>query len=325
MSEIPEPTSPKPKKPARPFRGAVFRGLAIALPPLLTVVIFLWIWGTLETYIINPVEGLARSGIVHGFYSNQTKIVEADPGAESPRTKTFDDATYRRVGESDRYVRSDIYKTVRDNRDGQPMPETPDGIYHAYVKIQHLRPQYVVPFLLCVFILLMYSLGKFMAAGAGRFFIGLFERAVNALPLVRNVYSSVKQVTDFMLTERDIEYTRVVALEYPRNGIWSIGFVTGDCLVDVHMAANEPMVSVLIPTSPMPVTGYTVMVKRSEILDLDLTIDQTLQFIVSCGVVVAEHQLPNEKNMQRIRKAASNDAGRSPQDSIALPGTLDKQ
>ena len=87
------------------------------------------------------------------------------------------------------------------------------------------------------------------------------------------------------------EFNRVVAVEYPRKGIWSVGFVTGESMLDIHGAANEPMVSVLMPTSPMPATGFTVSVKKSETVDLNITIDQAIQFVVSCGVVVPMQQM----------------------------------
>jgi uncharacterized membrane protein len=88
-----------------------------------------------------------------------------------------------------------------------------------------------------------------------------------------------------------VEYNRVVAVEYPRKGIWSLGMVTGDGMLDIRSAANEAVMSLLIPTSPMPFTGFTVVVKKSETIDLNITMDQALQFIVSCGVVVPPHQL----------------------------------
>jgi len=161
----------------------------------------------------------------------------------------------------------------------------------VFVERRYLRRYTVIPIFLCVFLMGLYLLGKFLAAGVGRFFWMQFERVINQLPLVRNVYSSVKQVTDFMFSEREIEYTRVVAVEYPRKGIWSIAMVTGEGMLDIRCAANEPVLSVLVPTSPMPFTGFTVTVKKSETVDLNITIDQAFQFIVSCGVVVPTQQI----------------------------------
>jgi uncharacterized membrane protein len=82
-----------------------------------------------------------------------------------------------------------------------------------------------------------------------------------------------------------------VAIEYPRKGIWQLAFVTGESLGDIAAAANEPVLAVLVPTSPMPFTGFTVTVKRSETLDLSITMEQALQFIVSCGVVAPPHEV----------------------------------
>ena len=98
-------------------------------------------------------------------------------------------------------------------------------------------------------------------------------------------------MTDFVFTERDIEFTRVVAVQYPREGIWSVGFVTGESMLTMQNVAAEPVLSVLMPTSPMPATGFTITVRKSETIDLDITIDQAIQFVVSCGVVVPASQL----------------------------------
>ena len=116
------------------------------------------------------------------------------------------------------------------------------------------------------------------------------ESIISQLPIIRTVYTSVKQVTDFVFSENEMEFTRVVAVEYPRKGIWSVGFVTGDGLRAVWETAGEPIVTILIPTSPMPATGYTITVRRSETIDLDISVDQAFQFIVSCGVVVPSPQ-----------------------------------
>ena len=155
-----------------------------------------------------------------------------------------------------------------------------------------------MPIFLSVFLLLLYTIGKFLAAGIGRFFYGQFESLINRVPLVSNVYSSVKQVTDFLFTDPDLDITRVVAVEYPRKGIWTVAFATGESLLDVESAANEPVMTVLIPTSPMPFTGFTITVKKSETVDLNLTIDQAFQFVVSCGVVVPPQQITREVQMR---------------------------
>src|SRR5262249_42664815 len=147
------------------------------------------------------------------------------------------------------------------------------AVYARWVEIRYLKPWVVVPVFVVFFILAMYLLGRFLAAGIGRVFWNLLERGIQQLPLVSNVYTSVKQVTDFMFSEGDVQSTRIVAVEYPRPGIWSIGFVTGEPLVDIQKHVGEPMVSVFIPCSPMPMTGYTAMVLKRLTVDLDITFD----------------------------------------------------
>jgi uncharacterized membrane protein len=189
------------------------------------------------------------------------------------------------------FIPLDVFKEVERKLGRNDMPASARDIYTRYVNQTYLRREYVIPVFLSLFVLVLYLLGKFMAAGVGRFFWSRFELLIHRVPIVRNVYSSVKQVTDFLFTDPDLEYTRVVAVEYPRKGIWSLGFVTGESMLDIRSAANEPVLALLVPTSPMPFTGFTMTVKKSETIDLNITIDQAFQFIISCGVVVPPHQL----------------------------------
>ncbi|MBU4399870.1 MAG: DUF502 domain-containing protein, partial [Planctomycetes bacterium] len=168
-----------------------------------------------------------------------------------------------------------------------------------------LRPYFAVPFLLALFILLLYFLGKFMAAGIGGFVAGTFNRVVLHLPGVRAVYSAVKQVSDFLFTQREIKFTRIVAVEYPRKDIWSVGFLTGESFSAIHEEAGEQVVTVFIPYSPMPITGCTITVRKSDCIDLDISFDQACQFIVSCGVVA-----PPRKNERLTADVKNNEGGK---------------
>lgn len=265
----------------RPFRRAVLRGLGVVLPPLLTIVVFLWAWNLISGYVLEPVENLARSVIVHVIWDVRT---------EEPREAEA--APYEKLS-GDEWIPEYVYKAVRANP-GKISPQTGHDYFDRYVQIRYLRRATVIPLFLSLFILILYMLGKFLAAGMGRLAWASCESLIQRVPVIRNVYSAVKQVTDFIFTERDIEFNRVVAVEYPRKGIWSIGFVTGESMLDIRSAANEPILSVLMPTSPMPATGFTITVRKSDTIDLDITVDQAIQFVVSCGVVVPLHQQNKE-------------------------------
>jgi uncharacterized membrane protein len=303
-----------------PFRVAVFRGLGVLLPPLLTIVIFFWIGGTIERYVVVPVTNLARDRLVwwqadvrHGILQlhevpretrgEEVAIINGIPYRRVEKLKpgtviVIDGMTYRREGDRDRagdqdliYIRKDVYEFVRRKVPADEIPLTARGIFERYVELKYLTTYHVVLVFTPLFIFVVYLLGKFMAARIGRLSWGLFESAIRRVPLVSNVYSPVKQVSDFLLNDRDIRASRVVAVEWPRKGVWALGLVTGESMQDIEAAANEPVLSVLICTSPMPMTGFTVTVRSSETLDLNISIDQAFQFVISCGVVIPPGQL----------------------------------
>jgi len=325
MSESAPGTPIVPKKTIHPFRRAILRGLGIVLPPLLTVVVFIWAWTLIERYVLAPVESTARTAIVMSLPPAFDKVpptatiqnIVREEGKVTQFTHTGID--YEILPRSRQWVPQFILTRVEENPDAlhNPNPVTAGQYYAEYANVRFLPRAYVIPVFLLVFVLLLYLAGKFFARGLGSWVKNLFDNLIHRLPIVRNVYSSVKQITDFVFSEQELEYTRVVALEYPRKGIWSLGFVTGESMLDIREAAGEPMLSVLMPTSPMPATGFTVSVAKSETVDLDLTVDQAVQFIVSCGVVVPPHQQPRIKvaesaNSDEIaRKAAGQNAGSS--------------
>jgi len=271
----------KPASLRGPFRRAVVHGLGVVLPPLLTIVFFLWAWNLISAYVLEPVEDATRHLIVTAIWD----VRREPPSGISGRA-------YQRLG-SGEWIPSEVHDAVKGDPGGA-VPPTAQGYYDRYVDLLYLQRTTVVPLFLAVFVLVLYLLGKFFGAGIGRWIWSLFEAFIERLPVIRNVYSSVKQVTDYVIDERRTGFSRVVAVEYPRRGIWAIAFVTGEGLLDVCAAANEPVLSVLIPTSPVPGTGFAAMVRKSEAVDLDMTVDQALQFIVSCGVVVPLQQQPRE-------------------------------
>ncbi|PQO35383.1 DUF502 domain-containing protein [Blastopirellula marina] len=273
------------------FRRALLRGLGLVAPPLLTVLILIWVLTTVQNYVLTPVEATARYFVALAIRDVHRTMPDAQPGDE---TAMLDNEVFHKTPNGD-WIPASVYNLVFENLHDQPLPYSGAAFYQEYVQIRFLRRQITIPALLCIFVLVLYFTGKFVAIGVGRILWTASERQIlHRLPVVRNVYSSVKQVTDFLLNDRELEFTRIVAVEYPRKGIWSLGFVTSESLLDIRSVANEPVMTVLIPTSPMPATGFTVNVKKSETVDLNITLDQALQFIVSCGVVVPDHQMTRE-------------------------------
>jgi len=254
----------------------------------------------IEKNVLAPMEDGARQMIVwwvlpEPLASRPTDAVAAPAPLDPQQSFRYNDRTYVRLADRKRWIPLNIKDVVDKAEHVDPSfraidTPTASDYYWQYAKIHYLQRTRTIPVFLAVFTLLLYLVGKFLAAGLGKFLWNFFEGLINRLPIIRNVYSSVKQVTDFVFSESEVEFNRVVAVEYPRKGIWSIGFVTGESMLAIRDAANEPVITVLMPTSPMPATGFTITVLKQDTVDLDITIDQAVQFIVSCGVVVPNHQ-----------------------------------
>jgi len=273
----------------RPFRQAILRGLGVVLPPLLTIALFFWAWSLIESYVLGPVD-----------WATRTLVVTAIADISDSKTETAD----KEVG--GKYIPLYIYNAVQASPGDVDLmlkldlkQASADEIYHRYVRLVYLQPWAVIIIFIILFAISLYFIGEVLAARVGRGMFNLFEKIINRIPLIRNVYSSVKQVTDFIVGDREqeMEFNQVVAVQYPSQGIWSIGFVTGTTLRTLHEEHGEPFVSVLMPTSPMPATGFTISVPVSQTVSLNITMDQAIQFVVSCGVVVPHSQIVGEGNV----------------------------
>jgi uncharacterized membrane protein len=272
----------------RPFRQAILRGLGVVLPPLLTIALFFWAWSLVESYVLGPVDWGARTMVVTAIAD--ISDVKTDTAVKQVGSKYIPQDIYDRVKESPGDV--DLMLKLAHNQ------ASATEIYHRYVRLIYLKPWAVIIIFVILFTISLYFIGEVLAARVGRGLFNLFEKIINRIPLIRNVYSSVKQVTDFIVGDREqaVEFNQVVAVEYPSQGIWSIGFVTGTTMRTLHEKHGEPFVSVLMPTSPMPATGFTISVPVSQTVDLNITMDQAIQFVVSCGVVVPRTQVVGEGN-----------------------------
>ena len=134
-------------------------------------------------------------------------------------------------------------------------------------------------------ICLIYILGVFLASFLGRWIWRLIEALLGRTPVVKQVYPQIKQVTDFFLNSQRLSFTQVVALEYPRKGIWSLGLVTGQAPKRLQDHLGGEAISVFMPSSPTPLTGYVICVQRSDVLELSISIDEAFRFIISGGVL----------------------------------------
>ena len=103
------------------------------------------------------------------------------------------------------------------------------------------------------------------------------------MPVVRSIYSAIKQIFETVLAQQSNAFREAVLVEYPRRGIWAIGFITGTTKGEVQNLTEEETVNIFLPTTPNPTSGFLLMFPKDEVIFLDLTFEQASKFIVSAG------------------------------------------
>lgn len=164
---------------------------------------------------------------------------------------------------------------------------------------QHWQPDevlgYHIPgFGVVLTLAILLIVGGIASNFVGRKLVGWGDALVSRIPVVRSIYSSVKQVSDTLFSESGNAFRTAVMVQWPHPGMWTIGFVTGapSGELDSHLhqssdSADTAFVSVYVPTTPNPTGGYLVMVRKSDCIELNMSVDAALKYIVSMGVVAA--------------------------------------
>jgi uncharacterized membrane protein len=123
----------------------------------------------------------------------------------------------------------------------------------------------------------------------GRRIVLWWETILTHIPVVKTIYSSVKQVSDTLLSSSGNAFRKAVLVQYPRQGSWTIAFLTGTPGGEVAKHLNNDFISVYVPTTPNPTSGFFLMMPRSDVIELEMSVDEALKYIVSMGVVSPEH------------------------------------
>ena len=128
--------------------------------------------------------------------------------------------------------------------------------------------------------------GIFTANFVGQWWLRLWDRVMGNIPIVKSIYNSVKQVSDTLFSSSGNAFREAVLVQYPRQGSWTIAFVTGKPGGEVaaHLGAEE-MVSVYVPTTPNPTSGFFLMMPRADVRVLGMSVDEALKYVISMGVV----------------------------------------
>ncbi len=127
--------------------------------------------------------------------------------------------------------------------------------------------------------------GALTAGILGRLWIRFSEAIMQRMPVLRGIYSAVKQIFETMLSQKSQAFREVAVIEYPRRGMWSLAFISGSAAPQVNRCAGEEMISVFVPTTPNPTSGFLLFLPRAEVHVLDMTVDEGFKLLISCGIV----------------------------------------
>ncbi|HRB10688.1 MAG TPA: DUF502 domain-containing protein [Ottowia sp.] len=134
--------------------------------------------------------------------------------------------------------------------------------------------------------------GLFVANMFGQWWLRQWHRLMTRIPVVRSIYSSVKQVSDTLFSGNGQAFSKALLIQYPRAGAWTIAFVTGKPEGEVSCHLQGDFVSVYVPTTPNPTSGFFLMVPRADVVELNMSVDEALKYVISMGVVAPPQRAP---------------------------------
>lgn len=252
------------------FKRFFVRGLVVLLPSVLTLWIVVKAYQFVNNNIAEPINGWVKVGLVQLS------------GAWEPLQTVFDPT----MGEIETEAAVQRAAGI----------DTPNrGKIRARLRAANIRQWwdarwYLNVLGLIVAIVSVYVAGRLLGGFVGRRLYKRLEGFITTLPVFKQVYPYVKQVVDFLFSdERPLKFNRVVLVEYPRKGIWSVGFMTGNTMKSIATKSGDA-VTVFVPSSPTPFTGYTITVPRAEAIDLPITVEEAIRFAVTGGVLIPGHE-----------------------------------
>lgn len=152
--------------------------------------------------------------------------------------------------------------------------------------------------------LIIFAVGLASTNVIGRKLLERFEIFLDNIPMVKSIYSGAKQVILTIATAKKAAFSRVVLVQFPKNGMYSIGFITSEAQGEVQQVTKEDVINVFVPTVPNPTTGFFLMVPRGDIISLNMSIEDGIKLIMSGGIVTPAYN--NDKNLSPRISSAVN-------------------
>jgi len=141
-------------------------------------------------------------------------------------------------------------------------------------------------------IAVLIAIGALTAGMFGRMWMRFSEHILRRMPIVRGIYSAIKQILETVLSQQSNAFREAVLIEYPRRGLWSIGFITGSTKGEVQTVTQEEVVTVFLPTTPNPTSGFLLFVPRRELIHLKMPVEDAIKMVISGGIVTPPEHPP---------------------------------
>ena len=135
-------------------------------------------------------------------------------------------------------------------------------------------------------IIILFSTGLVAANYLGKTLVETWEKFLDKIPLVRSIYAPLKKFAELVLSDQTQSFSKVLLIQYPRKGLYSLCFQTSKDVGEIQEKSGEDVVCVFIPTTPNPTSGYIIMIPKDEVIELDMSVEDALKMIISLGVVV---------------------------------------
>ena len=149
-----------------------------------------------------------------------------------------------------------------------------------------------------VLLVVITLIGALTAGIVGRMVVNLGERILARMPVVRNVYSAVKQILETVLADHSAAFREAVLVEYPRRGIWAIAFITGRTEGEVQNVTEEECINIFLPTTPNPTSGYLLFVPKKDLVALSMTVEEAIKMVISGGIITPpDHRAPDQQDV----------------------------
>jgi uncharacterized membrane protein len=267
------------------------RGLVTLAPVALTVVVFGLLFQMVNRYVTRPInnviywsleknslgwDALARLDIDPFDYDNLNPATlpldlqdELRANAEGYASPAFINALALYRAENDSFFR-DFETLCIDQR---KVRDKVENVVHPLIGV-------------FLSILVVLWMGWVVSGFLGRRIVARLDHAMHVIPVVKSVYPHTKQLVEFFFAERKIKFDTVVCIPYPSPGIWSLGFVTSSALKTLREATGDRLVGIFIPSSPMPMTGYTIFIAYERLVPLSISVDEALRITMTGGVLV---------------------------------------